>query len=506
MVKLLHAFYDLEVNPNCFDITKFVCLAELVRREEGCDAIAAHIVRSSGHGFRKDDPFEELQRQWRLHNIMMPILALMPSVTTIACGVTRDVAARLYAGAEAVFPRGHTMDDPVSCFEWADVIYESLRGKDIPGLRPHPTALAWARRWLEPRARRRKTVSITLREADFEPERNSAVQNWLAFARSLDDRKYCPIILRDTERNFGPPDHAFDGLFQCPEVTVNIELRAAFYEACDMNLFVSNGPAELCVLNPRTAYVSFFKLRADRGTGKRPDMHADLALGRLKDFCFAGPHQQLAWGEDGLPDIRAAFHRLETAMSEQAKTVERFKDLDAFPPTAIPPVEAIELFTLSGRSALVDRLLDHFKDIPDSVIRRCQVQTAFSRCDYPAVIELSEDFPQEDEQAVLVAMMRADALFRSERQAEALEIYDRIAANPLIGNQAKLRLGMIQVAMEHYDTAIETLSQLRDAGFQHRLLAEYLARAYRAVGRNREALDLMFETLDTEFLDTMRAE
>ncbi|MBF0354358.1 MAG: hypothetical protein HQL43_03875 [Alphaproteobacteria bacterium] len=503
MTKLLHAFYDLEVNPNCFDITKFVCMAELARREEGCDAIAAYIVLAEGHGFRKDDPFEESKRNWRLRNIMMPLLALMPSVTTIASGITRDVAARIMSGADAVFPRGHTMEEPVSCFEWSDVILESLRGKEIPGLVPHQTALAWMRRWVEPRAKGRRTVSITLRETDFEAERNSSLENWLSFARALDPVKYCPIILRDTDKIFAAPDSAFDGLLQCSEVTVNIELRAALYEVCDLNLFVANGPAELCVLNPRTAYVSFFKLRPDKRTGKRPEMHADLALGRKKDFCFAGPHQQLAWGDDTLPAIESAFQRLETSMAEQAEEVSRYKQLDAFPPAKIDPGEAIELFTLSGRTTLVDKLLDHFEDVSKSDVQRWRVQTAFSRCNYPAVVEMSEGFSLDNERAPHVYMMRADALFRSDRQLEALEIYKQLSQSSFLWQQARLRLGMVQVSLEQYEEAAANLEELKAKGFNHRLLSEYLARAYRAMGRNREALDLMIEDFKS---DTAQAE
>ena len=127
----LYAFYDLAVNPNCFDVVKFVVLADLARREAGCRDLHILFVPSVGEGFREDDQFEQANREWRFRNIMLPICSLMPSCKGVTVCASRSEAEYVETEmAEHIFPEGHSTEQPVQLrfftTDVGDSIYDTV--------------------------------------------------------------------------------------------------------------------------------------------------------------------------------------------------------------------------------------------------------------------------------------------------------------------------------------------------------------------------------------------
>jgi hypothetical protein len=70
-------------------------------------------------------------------------------------------------------------------------------------------------------------VTLTLRECEHWPERNSKVEEWQKAAVAIRSMGYRARIVRDAR---------FDG-------TLDLESRANLYRSAACNMFVSNGPA-----------------------------------------------------------------------------------------------------------------------------------------------------------------------------------------------------------------------------------------------------------------------
>lgn len=367
----LYAFYDLEVNPNCFDIVKFVVLADLARREADCAHLHFLFVPSSVDGFRADDQFEQENREWRLRQIMLPVCSLIAACKGVTICASRDEAEFIETEvAQHIFPHGHSTQKPVQLFEWAEVAVATAMGKEVPSIQVGGQAREYIKTWIQEHAGGRQVVSITLREMSWQVERNSRVDDWLAFARSLDTEKYYPVIIRDTDAIFFDTPEKFDGLPQFSEAGVNLELRAAFYEECFLNMMVGNGPVELCALNTKVRYVMFYRFTTGSARRSIDDKEPENSLpeagvpanGHLP---ISGLHQRFCWNEDTCENIRAAFDEAVLIIADNHVEIEAFRSSDVFRPTKIGDIELMALLIQANRVHHAIQILDGLRERSD---------------------------------------------------------------------------------------------------------------------------------------------
>src|SRR5208282_659274 len=132
----------------------------------------------------------------------------------------------------------------------------------VPSLSATQTACDFVSEWIAKNCRGKKVVTITLREASYEIDRNSNIQEWVKFARSLDRDVYSPVIIRDTEKAFQSIPEEMAGLTIFYEASWNLEIRAALYQMTYLNFFVSGGPMSLAWFNSR-CHCLIFKLITD---------------------------------------------------------------------------------------------------------------------------------------------------------------------------------------------------------------------------------------------------
>src|SRR5207247_3732084 len=97
-----------------------------------------------------------------------------------------------------------------------------------------------------------RLITITLRDYEFMPARNSNVEAWAAFARRLDPNTYLPVFVLDTERTLDPVPTSIEKFDVLREASWNVGLRMALYESAWLNLGVNTGPLFMCAMNERT--------------------------------------------------------------------------------------------------------------------------------------------------------------------------------------------------------------------------------------------------------------
>lgn len=253
--KTLLAVYDLSVCPVNFDFFNFLVLAEIERLRLGLDGINFLVVLGGNENpFFDGMSYGEDDKHWRLANIIMPGVTLLPSRAGISLCANRDDAQNFLDQAANIFPGRYSLENPTGYYSQAEITAKAALGGDIPFLSAPGQARGFAASWLQSRAAGRKAVVITLRQSSTDPEKNSNVSAWAEFARALDQDQYFPVIVPDTEAVFRAPDPELDGLALLPEAAVNVVLRAALYEQAYLNMFSVGGGGMLCQLIDATRY------------------------------------------------------------------------------------------------------------------------------------------------------------------------------------------------------------------------------------------------------------
>ncbi len=318
---VLYAFYDLAVSPATFDIVWFLVLAELQRKQVGCPSLHIVIVPGPDAGFRagdleiyrRDDGigyYDTDYMKWRLRNILVSCCWLISSCQQVTVCTSRKEAQAFQASlTRYIFPKWYTVRFPKEKYNMSHVVAAASKGVVLPTVQATPQARRFVSDWIQLKAGVRKVITITLRESPYMQDRNSNLEAWGAFVRSLNPSIYCPVVIRDTETAIKLLPSDLDGLLVFPEVVWNVELRAALYELSYLNMSVSNGPFMLCVLNPRARYLMFKILIPSYGaTSERYFLIQGVEPG--SQLPWASPFQRYVWEDDRLEVIQEAFREM----------------------------------------------------------------------------------------------------------------------------------------------------------------------------------------------------
>jgi hypothetical protein len=308
------AFYDLKAGPLTYDFIQFLVLAEKFRKASGRRHLRVMIVPGDHRGFRnqsqRDRIMDDARKEWRLRQLVMQSCFLVPDCIGVTRFRTRDAARAFRAGLEtdAVFPPAFDIDRPVCPYLLGFVQQFAASGPDIRALRAPPVAAALMRRLYRELAGGRPVVTITLRQSDFQPRRNSRLDQWLALADSCRRRGLFPLVIPDTEAVLG------GAATECGDVPVftpgalSIGLRAAAYQESRLNMLANGGPYTLCLYNAAARF-SMFKLLVPGIHTASAAYHASQGLMPGSQLPFAGPLQRLVWDDD-------SFETLDRELSE----------------------------------------------------------------------------------------------------------------------------------------------------------------------------------------------
>jgi ADP-heptose:LPS heptosyltransferase len=147
-----------------------------------------------------------------------------------------------------------------------------------------------------------KLVTITLRECEHWPERNSNLIEWIKAAKTISDRGYRIIFIRDTR--FAADQ--IEGFETAPQAARNIAARAKLYAQAFVNIGISNGPMWLALA--MDAAVLMLKPVTDSlGTTHCSSYFKRCGIDPGEQIPGAPIWQRLAWNEDTAIEIVRAF-------------------------------------------------------------------------------------------------------------------------------------------------------------------------------------------------------
>jgi hypothetical protein len=317
----LQFVYDLSVSPITFDFATHVAAAEIERRRRGLDGIDVFLILGDYHGVREETrDYERIvgpeSRQWRIRQILLPILSFMPTVHDVFLCADRAYAATLLSNDPArLYPADFHPRLP-RVPENSAVQTLARSGATIwPLFRATAHAKVLIGHFLEREAKGRLPVVITLRNYAHAPQRNSRYKDWLAFADSLDRTRYAAIFVNDSETFMQEPPVDLSRHIVCDAASANLEIRMALYEMAWLNIAVLAGPTELTWYNEQARYVYFLPIGRSEITKEDVLIQAGHRIG--ESLPFAKPYQRIVWELDEIDAIKREFAEMETMLASQ---------------------------------------------------------------------------------------------------------------------------------------------------------------------------------------------
>jgi len=187
---------------------------------------------------------------------------------------------------------------------YKEVAMASLAGEKVPKLKPNPEILDIVSRGVD------EPITITLREADHYPHRNSNLKAWVQFAKDLTDKGEDVIFIRDTAK----ANETIEGVQVYPQASTCLHTRLALYSRAKHNFFISNGPASLNfhLDNPMTMFIEIDYEQRQFYRPGWPDWwkdHHGIKVG--ENFPWFNAQQNFVWKTDSYENINEAWEQCQ---------------------------------------------------------------------------------------------------------------------------------------------------------------------------------------------------
>ena len=257
--------YDLSQHPSSFDAATWLIYAQMYRANRGFDKLAVYIKP----GFRNDNlPMDQEYRDLMVKNVVEPLISL--------------VGAEIVESGNGDIDFNHT-------FRSVCNLYKS-------GIEIHKIRSKMKLKYDEP------YITVTLREADHWPSRNSNIEAWLEFA---DNCEYRVVFIRDTKYSHAP----LEGAITDPIASVDLEYRIALYDQAILNMGVNGGPMGLTSFMD-CDWLWFGQLNPDYIVGTPEAFEAIMGVKVGEQLPWASPTQRMAWTGDSLEEIEFHFNEM----------------------------------------------------------------------------------------------------------------------------------------------------------------------------------------------------
>lgn len=288
-MKVTPVGYDLGKLPVTYDVVAWLAalheripddqMARIVFNRAGDDRKVAPQIKGTPldvpDGFRRwtarDFVLTTDRKEWRVWNLMLP-LAL--------CGA--QVAG-------ATFPE--VRDESVTCPTWK--IQEGVYAK--PSFLRAPE---FAREAVGAFYGDRPVVTVTIRDSDVQPIRNSNQAEWRRVCEILTAEGFACVVIPDTEAAMcGRGQRVWDDEYL--PAAMSPQIRLAAYELAAFNLFTSGGPMMAAMFDARVRYAGFKTLvESEPACNKAWHEITGLSDGHSRGDC-----RRVWWCDDRADDI-----------------------------------------------------------------------------------------------------------------------------------------------------------------------------------------------------------
>lgn len=265
--------YNITCSPLSFDFTTWLIDQEMNRIRNKAPAplkVGFWMGRNGRTGLTGDNS----QRDGMLEHVCRPALKLLNAIEDPRA--VKGKFKEFFSYRDIV--KAHKDGETVPCFK------SPLEGDIEPGY-----------------------VTITLREASYWTDRNSKLKEWMMFADYLKNKGERVLFIRDTAK----ADEEVPGYKTLPRASRDLLYRMSVYENAKCNLFVSNGPSNLCVFSKKP-FLMFFHVdpQCPYNAG-RPEYWTTCAgISEGEQFPWLSDKQRMIWKPDFYTNMVVAWEEL----------------------------------------------------------------------------------------------------------------------------------------------------------------------------------------------------
>lgn len=319
----LYCFYDLAVSPCSFDFFQFVALAEIQRKRENFNDIEIIFVYGPNNGYRQDDlrTFEQNDQQFK--NVILPGCQLLPSIKNIRILDDRNAINVENMNPHSIFPKGYKLKKPVQNYMYNGIVCAHFLGEEPIKFEPPAYATNSINSYISTFKKNSNILVLSTRELKREDNSKFRTMNyniWENYFENLDLDEWQPIIIRDTHRSLDRST-LFDGVPEADFASNHLHLRFALYEAANINIFKSNGPAVLSLLGGEKPMLMFLKPDNNVSAMSESWFSNNLGMSHGSQFPFSSRNKIVIWGEEKVDIIKRTIE----SVNDKSKIINKSK-------------------------------------------------------------------------------------------------------------------------------------------------------------------------------------
>jgi len=309
MTKL--AIYDLSYCPITFDFIHFLASARLFFAHKSGDTSFDLLIIASN--FRdispRDKCYSDSQKSWRIHNLLLPIIACSPFVRSFSVLLTRPSTL---PPANYLYPPDYnlsSMHSPIYYFGSSiRHLYLSSSSKLHPAcFQAPPEAIHHARSLLNCSS---KLVLFSPRFSSFEPSRNTNLSLIKPLVGFFENEGFHTCFVHDQE-DYGQNsslNDVFSSSIHLPEASFNIPLRLALFEIANVNIFTPcalMGFAQLSKRLPNLVCFDMYKDANSSHTGTDDDYtnRGGMTTGQTFPYPWSTQNMRFIWEREPPLDL-----------------------------------------------------------------------------------------------------------------------------------------------------------------------------------------------------------
>ena len=255
----LSIVYDFTAMPVTFDGVVALCGAAALATDApaGDNLCTITFVRDSYRQVsQRDRDYSEPIKKWRSENILVRAAGLIKNVKAVTISDTRDVRI---AKEDLLYPFDWSPDSPKPLpYNWQMLNFLDNKGVDFRLMKSGSQALEFMRSYLSDD---KKNVSLSVRAADYNENRDSKLEDWKSLYRSLEDAGYHCVIIPDQKLAMSGDKSFFPRERVAWSAAIDLELRLAIYESCYGNITWTGGHSSILWLS-QCNFINFGSLNS----------------------------------------------------------------------------------------------------------------------------------------------------------------------------------------------------------------------------------------------------
>jgi hypothetical protein len=319
---ILYSVFDLSRNIASFDVVWLATRAELERQKRGLKKVHFVIIpREQNHtnSIAVRTNYDYHDELWRLTHIIVPTLRSLQTTCAVSEFSNKQQAYGFLNqfNGKNLYPSDFNNSHKGHLVQFDDLDEHKLAGRKIEVFEPSDIAKNLVRSFINSRnLEGKKLITFTIREYEVHQDRNSTLDVWLDFAKSVDTDKFELILIRDTYKSAEPLPKHMQVFVECPLASIDIQVRIALFHAAYINLSSATGPSFLPYFIPNAPSIRFMQVSNDHfATSEEYFNTPGFNFGTKPSFAEA-EHHEVIWQKEALEPLTIAFNKLHTYLGK----------------------------------------------------------------------------------------------------------------------------------------------------------------------------------------------